>query len=55
MKNNVYVLILLISISTLLSNYKVFQANVNQVRLLEILAEGTYLIEEEYTSRITTN
>lgn len=54
-KISFYVLIILISISTLLSNYKVFQANINQVRLLDILAEGTYLIEEEYTSRITTN
>ena len=55
MRNSIYGLIVLISIFTLISNYKAFKANVNQVRLLEILAEGTYTIEKDYLERISTN
>jgi hypothetical protein len=53
-KNSFFIFIVLLSFFTLFSNYKVFHANVNQQRLVQIMAEGTYLIEDDYIDRIST-
>ena len=53
-KNSFFIFIVLLSFFTLFSNYKVFHANVNQQRLVQIMAEGTYLIEDDYIGRIST-
>jgi len=53
-KNSFYAAIVLLSLFTLFSNYKVFHANVQQLRIIQIMAEGSYLFEDDYVDRIST-
>ena len=55
-KISIYILIVLFSVGSLLSNFKVFQANILQWKLSQYLSSGTIAnIDPEYLERISTN
>ena len=55
-KISIYFFILLISIGSLISNYKVFNVNVQQIRLSNYLSSGSIAsIDLEYLERISTD
>lgn len=55
-KRSLFIIIILISVSSLLSNFKVFQVNIQQHRLQNYLSAGSIQkIDKEYLKRISTN
>lgn len=55
-KRSLFIIIILISVSSLLSNFKVFQVNIQQHRIQNYLSAGSIpKIDKEYLKRISTN
>tara|TARA_B100001250_G_C19807558_1_gene794114 strand:- start:539 stop:1549 length:1011 start_codon:yes stop_codon:yes gene_type:complete len=55
-KRSLFIIIILISVGSLLSNFKVFQVNIQQHRLLSYLSVGSIQkMDKEYLKRISTN
>ena len=55
-KRSLFIIVILISVSSLLSNFKVFQVNIEQYRLLGYLSVGAIQkMDKEYLDRISTN
>ena len=55
-KRSLFIIVILISVSSLLSNFKVFQVNLQQYRLLSYLSVGAIQkMDKEYLDIISTN
>tara|TARA_Y100000385_G_scaffold278818_1_gene327607 strand:+ start:676 stop:1686 length:1011 start_codon:yes stop_codon:yes gene_type:complete len=55
-KRSLFIIIILISVSSLLSNFKVFHVNIQQHSLLNYLSAGSIQkMDKEYLDRISTN
>ena len=52
--NSYHIILTIISLVVLVSNFKVFKVNVGQEKILEIVATGNYQIEDKLRNRISS-
>ena len=52
--NSIFLLLLLLALATLISNYRIFQVYVGQEKILEIISSGEYQFDESYRDRISS-